>query len=384
MMITRVRIGALTLTDFRNYERASVSLEDRHVVLWGANGAGKTNLIEAVSLLSPGRGLRRAQLADMARKGAPGGFSVFTRLCRDEDSFAIGTGTSGGAAEDGGRTRRVRINGTPARSGDDLLDLARVLWLTPAMDGLFTGPAADRRRFVDRMVLAIDPAHGRRARDYELAMRQRNRLLETGHGAQAEAMFDAIEAQLAALGTAMIAARQELVTLLSELMAEAGASGAFPRAEIALEGPFEAAHAGGDPAGEIEAALAAELAGGRQRDRAAGRTLAGPHRADLGVLHAQKGIAAGLCSTGEQKALLTGLVLAHAALTARVSAMTPILLLDEIAAHLDPERRAALFDRVHDLGGQAFMTGTDRALFDALGDRAQYLRVDNGTITDDG
>jgi len=384
-MSVRVRLAEITLTDFRNYGRASATLDGRHVVLAGPNGAGKTNLIEAVSLLSPGRGLRRAQLSDMTRKGAPDGFSVFMRLNRDEDGFAVGTGTAGGTpGDDGARLRRVRINGTTARSVDELLGLARVLWLTPAMDGLFTGPAADRRRFVDRMVLAIDPAHGKRARDYEQAMRQRNRLLESGHGAQAEAMFAAIEAQLAALGTAMIAARQELVTLLSDLIAAGGDDGPFARAAIVLSGELEQTHARGASAGEIETMLAGELAAGRHRDRAAGRTLAGPHRADLHVLHAQKGIEASLCSTGEQKALLTGLVLAHAGLTARVSGMTPILLLDEIAAHLDPERRAALFDRVDQLGGQAFMTGTDRSLFDALGPRAQYFRVTEGTVSEDG
>ena len=383
-MATQVRLASIALTDFRNYARMAVDLDGRHLVLTGPNGAGKTNLIEAVSLLSPGRGLRRAQLADMARKGADDGFSVFARLDRDGERFAVGTGTAGApGAENGARGRRVRIDGTNARTGDELLDLARVLWLTPAMDGLFTGPAADRRRFVDRMVLAIDPGHGRRARDYEQAMRQRNRLLETGNGPQADAMFDAIEAQLAALGTAIIAARQELVTLLSGLIAATDADDAFPRAQIALSGAMEAERARGMPAGELEAALACALAADRHRDRAAGRTLTGPHRADLSVHHAQKGIGAGLCSTGEQKALLTGLVLAHARLATQVSAMTPLLLLDEIAAHLDPRRRAALFDKVHGLGGQAFMTGTDRSLFDALGERAQYLRIEDGAVAAD-
>lgn len=383
-MATGVRLTSIALTQFRNYTGASVDLDGRHVVLSGPNGAGKTNLIEAVSLLSPGRGLRRAQLADMTRAGADDGFSVFVKLERDGESIAIGTGTAGVAgADNGARTRRVRINGTTARTGDELLDLARVLWLTPAMDGLFTGAASDRRRFVDRMVLAIDPAHGRRARDYEQAMRQRNRLLESGDTQQTAAQFDAIEAQLAAIGTAIIAARQELVTLLSGLIAKTADGTGFPTAQIVLSGELEADHAGGMSAGDLETALARALADGRHRDRAAGRTLAGPHRAELSVRHTQKDTAASQCSTGEQKALLIGLVLAHAGLTAQVSAMTPILLLDEIAAHLDPDRRAALFENVHSLGGQAFMTGTDRSLFDALGDRAQYLRIEDGTIASD-
>lgn len=383
-MSTLVRLSALTLTDFRNHEQTTLALDGRHVVLSGPNGAGKTNLIEAVSLLSPGRGLRRANLFDMARKGADG-FSVFAKLERDGDGYAVGTGTAGVTpTENGARTRRVRINGTNAASADELLDLARILWLTPAMDGLFTGPAADRRRFTDRMVLAIDPGHGRRARDHEKAMRQRNRLLEAPPNAQNDLMLDAIEAQLAALGTAIVIARQELVSLLAALIAETPQGARFPMADLSMAGELEARLADGMAAGDLQAWLETDMRGKRGRDRAAGRTLTGPHRADLVVEHQQKAIAASLCSTGEQKALLIGLLLAHAALTASVSAMTPILLLDEVAAHLDPERRAELFDRVHGIGGQAFMTGTDRNLFDALGDRAQYLRVEDGTVTADG
>lgn len=382
-MTTFVHLSALTLTDFRNHGQTALDLDERHVVLSGPNGAGKTNLIEAVSLLSPGRGLRRAQLSDMARKGADG-FSVFAKLDRDGDTYAVGTGTTGVTVTDNtGRTRRVRINGTTANSADELLDLSRVLWLTPAMDGLFTGPAAERRRFVDRMVLAIDPGHGRRARDHEKAMRQRNRLLEAPANAQNDLMLDAIEAQLAGLGTAMIVARQELVSLLAALIDRSPDGSSFPTADLSMAGEPEARLEAGMPAGDLQAWLETDMRTGRGRDRAAGRTLTGPHRADLIVQHRQKAIAASLCSTGEQKALLIGLLLAHAALTASVSAMTPILLLDEVAAHLDPERRAALFDRVHEIGGQAFMTGTDRDLFDALGDRAQYLRVEDGTVTAD-
>jgi DNA replication and repair protein RecF len=376
-MTPESHLSALKLTAFRNYASLSVHFEARHVVLTGANGAGKTNLMEAVSFLSPGRGLRRAQLADVATAGTDGGFAVHATLERDGDTFAIGTGTALGEQNQ----RRVRINGTNAKSADELLDLARIVWLTPSMDGLFTGPASDRRRFLDRMVLAIDPAHGRRAADYEKTMRQRNRLLEDAPGGQTDAWLSATEAQLAALGSAIIAARQELAGLLVAIIAERRGSGdPFPSAALAIEGDLEAAAREGAAAGEIEEKLIADYRDGRYRDRAAGRTLTGPHRAEFAIRHEQKDMEAARCSTGEQKALLIGLVLAHAGLTRTVSGMAPIMLLDEIAAHLDPVRRAALFDRVDAVGGQAFMTGTDRALFDALGERAQYFRVENGAL----
>ncbi|QKV19520.1 DNA replication/repair protein RecF [Oricola thermophila] len=370
-------LSSLKLTAFRNYASLSVAFEPGHVVLSGPNGAGKTNLLEAVSFLSPGRGLRRAQLADVAKAGTQSGFAVHATLERGGESYEIGTGTAYG---DAGQ-RRLRINGTNAKSADELLDLARIIWLTPAMDGLFTGPASDRRRFLDRMVLAIDPAHGRRAADYEKAMRQRNRLLEEPPGSQTDAWLAATEAQVAALGSAIIAARQELAGLLSAIIAERRESGdPFPTAVLAIEGELETAAREGAAAGEIEERLIADYREGRYRDRAAGRTLTGPHRAEFAIRHAQKDMPAAQCSTGEQKALLVGLVLAHAALTRTVSGMAPIMLLDEIAAHLDPARRAALFDRIDAVGGQAFMTGTDRSLFEALGERAQYLRVENGAL----
>ena len=368
-------LSALKLVAFRNYSSLSLALQPQHVVLTGPNGAGKTNLIEAVSLLSPGRGLRRAQLADIATAGSGSGFAINATLERDGDSFSIGTGTAGA---DGGQ-RRVRINGTNAKTADELLDLCRIVWLTPAMDGLFTGPAGDRRRFLDRMVLAIDPAHGRRAADYEKAMRQRNRLLEDN---AADAWLDAAEAQLAALGSAIIAARQELAGLLAGIVA-ARDNGPFPSAALAVEGELEQQARDGRAAGEIEDALIGLLRDNRMRDRAAGRTLSGPHRAEFAIRHRQKDMPAALCSTGEQKALLIGLVLAHADLTRTISGMPPIMLLDEIAAHLDPDRRAALFDRIDAVGGQSFMTGTDRNLFEALGERAQFLHVEGGTVRED-
>lgn len=374
-------LSQIRLTAFRNYPSLSLDLSPQHVVLTGSNGAGKTNLMEAVSLLSPGRGLRRSQLSSMKNQTAEDGFSVFAKLQKDSEDYAIGTGTAG---LDPGSTpiRRVRINGTPMKNSDELLDLCRVVWVTPAMDGLFTGPTADRRRFLDRMVLAIDPAHGRRANDYEKAVRNRNRLLEEPAGSQTDSWLDAAESQLAALGTSIIIARFELVSLLTGLIDETVAKhgSAFPTAHLALQGELEALAAEGLNGFDLESSFARQLRDTRFRDRNAKRTLIGPHRADLIVRHVEKDMAAGLCSTGEQKALLIGLVLAHGMLTREISKLAPILLLDEVAAHLDIERRAALFDRIHAIGGQSFMTGTDRNLFDALATRAQYFTVDNGTV----
>ncbi|MBW3097632.1 DNA replication/repair protein RecF [Pseudohoeflea coraliihabitans] len=368
-----MHISRLKLGDFRNYARAELVLSSRHVVLTGHNGAGKTNLMEAVSLLSPGRGMRRAAYGDLVRSGAPGGFSVFAEVDGMEGPVEIGTGHN--PQEDSGR--QVRINGTPARGADELLDHSRILWLTPAMDGLFTGPAADRRRFLDRLVLSIDPAHGKRALDFERAMRSRNRLLAEGRTDRS--WLDGLEAQMAELGVAMLIARRELVGLLTQLIDTQDQGSCFPRALLALEG-FEsvAAIAG---AGDAEAAYATALEHGRGRDQAAGRTLEGPHRMDLAVSHRGKAIAAALCSTGEQKALMIGLILAHAGLVRNLVRQPPLLLLDEIAAHLDAERRVALFDLIDELGGQAFMTGTDRSLFEALDERGQFLDVQDGLVT---
>ncbi|PTW62773.1 DNA replication and repair protein RecF [Breoghania corrubedonensis] len=375
-MPTSVRLTRLTLTDFRNYASASMEIDARLVALTGDNGAGKTNLLEAISLLTPGRGLRRAAFADIVQKARrdnshPDGWSVAAVLENSDGETRLGTGFSFAAA-----SRRIRIDATDARAAEELSQYVRVLWLVPAMDGLFTGPAGDRRRFLDRLVLAVDPGHGRRVADFEKAMRSRNRLLETGGEA---AWLDAVEAQIASLGVAMALARREAVTLLSGLIGEHAGGDAFPRAALALEGPFEEL-AALTPAVDLEDAFADQMARGRPRDRAAGRTLDGPHRTDLAVTHVAKGMPAGLASTGEQKALLIGLVLAHAELTARVSGMTPVLLLDEVAAHLDPSRRAALFARLDALGGQVFMTGTDKALFEALPDDAQRFTVSEGTV----
>ena len=371
----QVHITRLTLTNFRNYAALSVELRPGAVVLTGDNGAGKTNLLEAVSLLTPGRGLRRAPYAEVAREGGDGGFALHARLDGPAGPVEIGTGVLGGEAGENGR--RVRINGAPARSAEDMLEWLRVVWLTPAMDSLFIGPAGDRRRFLDRLVLAIDAGHGQRAIDYEKAMRGRNRLL--AEGSRDGAWFDAIETQMAETGTAIAAARAEMVRLLAAMIARLPGDSPFPQAEIGLAGELEAA-VGAMPAVDAEERFRRALAAGRERDRAAGRTLEGPHRSDLVVRHRPKAMPAELCSTGEQKALLVGLVLSHARLTGEMSGLAPILLLDEIAAHLDAGRRAALFSILEELNCQAFMTGTDAALFSSLAGRAQFLTVDHGTV----
>jgi len=375
-MAAKVHIQKLKLTGFRNYAKLSLDLDQRHVVLVGDNGAGKTNLMEAVSLLTPGRGMRRAPYGDLTRAGteAASGFSIFASLEGMTGPVDIGTGVDGG--EEGG-SRRVRINGTPARTTDELLDHLRLLWLTPAMDGLFTGSAGDRRRFLDRLVLSVDPAHGGRALNYERAMRSRNRLLSEGR--TDPAWLDGLEAQMTELGVAMAMARNEVVSLLSGLIESNTSHSVFPAATVRLEGFLE-----GEAlvsASDMEAAFATLLETGRRRDTAAGRTLSGPHRSDLIVHHRAKGMPAALSSTGEQKALLIGIVLGHAQLVRAMTGHAPILLLDEIAAHLDEGRRAALFDLIEALECQAFMTGTDAQMFASLGARGQIFTVADGQVT---
>ncbi|MCZ7863208.1 DNA replication/repair protein RecF [Agrobacterium salinitolerans] len=373
-MTNKVSLLRLKLTDFRNYAAAALTLDERHVVLTGDNGSGKTNLLEAVSFLSPGRGLRRATLSDVTRVGAEAGFSIFADVAGMDGEVAIGTGIEGDGEV---VSRRLRLNGTPVKSVDELTDHLRVLWLTPAMDGLFTGSSSDRRRFLDRLVLSLDPAHGRRASDFEKAMRGRNRLLSEGRFDPV--WLDGIEKQMAELGISMAIARYEMLGLLKNLIEGRAGDAVFPSAALSLSGFMDDGL--NRPAVDLEDEYRLMLRDSRYRDAAAGRTLDGPHRVDLFVRHAEKDMEAERCSTGEQKALLVGLVLAHAQLTANMTGHAPVLLLDEIAAHLDEGRRAALFDLIHALGGQSFMTGTDTAMFSALGDRAQFFNVSHGSIT---
>lgn len=368
---TAVAVTALRLTDFRSHARLEIEPGDRSAVILGDNGTGKTNVLEALSLLSPGRGLRRSTLAEMARRDGPGGFAIVAEVDGAVGPVRIGTGTAAG--ETG---RAVRVDGEPQKSTDVLSDHLRVLWLTPAMDGLFTGPAGERRRFLDRMVLAIDPAHGRRVAAFEQALTGRNRLLEDFRAEPA--WLDAAEAQIAALAVAVAAARREAAGAMVRIAGELGAAApAFPAARIRLAGDLEEA-LGREPAGDVEDAYRADLAAARSRDRAAGRTLAGPHRSDLEVFHAAKDMPAALSSTGEQKALLLNLMLSQARMVAERAGMRPILLLDEVVAHLDAGRREALFALLDEAGGQCFMTGTDRAPFEAAGPRAARIVLDGG------
>jgi DNA replication and repair protein RecF len=370
-------ISRLDLTGFRNYRELTVTFEPGPVVLTGENGAGKTNLLEAISLLAPGRGLRRSSYSEMAAASTGQGFAVHAVVDGPPGRCEIGTGTIGVGPEGGEASRRIRINGAPARSAEEMLEWLRVVWLVPAMDQLFTGPASERRRFLDRLVLAIDPGHGRRAIDFEKAMRGRNRLLTEYR--PDETWLDAIEAQMAETGIAIAAARAELVGLLSAMMERLPAEGPFPQADIAVDGSIDAMLRE-KAAYDVEQDYRRALGEARRRDAAAGRTLEGPHRSDLVVRHRPKDMPADRCSTGEQKALLTGIVLSHTRLVGEIGGISPILLLDEIAAHLDAGRREALFGILDELGCQTFMTGTDAALFSALVGRAQFLTVSAGSV----
>ena len=347
-------VSRLAITDFRSYASGLIEPGPGFVLLSGENGAGKTNLLEAVSLLSPGRGLRGAALSEMARIGGGGGFAVAARL----GDVEIGTGTQPLAPE----RRQVRINSAPA-SVNSLSEWLSVLWLTPAMDRLFLGSAGDRRRFLDRLVLALVPSHAHHSSRYEAAMRARNKLLADDAPADAS-WLAALEEQMAEHGTAIAGARSRTVTELGNRL-EYAPEDEFARATIQLEG-------------WDQADLAAQLRETRSRDAAAGRSIVGPHRQDLIVSHRAKRMAAARSSTGEQKALLLGLVLAHAELVSERRGEPPILLLDEVAAHLDPKRRTALFARLEGRG-QVWMTATEAELFDGVG-HATRLHVEGGSV----
>lgn len=363
----------LSLTDFRSYARADLALDGRPVWLAGPNGAGKTNLLEAVSFLLPGRGLRGSAIAEVGRR-LPGevqgrAWAVSVTVTDSTGDTRLGTGV-----EQAGASRRiVRVEGEPAPPGR-LAEHIRQVWLTPAQDRLFLEGAADRRRFLDRLVFAAEPAHAAHVQAYEKALRERMRLLTDGPADIA--WLEALEGRLAQAGVLMAEARART---LAALAAEIDTRGErpFPQARLSLTGDWERMAGEGLASGEIEERLARALAAARDRDAAAGRALTGPHRGDLAVTHAEKDRPAAECSTGEQKALILNLVLAQASRLARsATAPAPILLLDEVAAHLDARRRAALFDEIEALGLQAFLTGTDELLFDALRGRAQGFRVE--------
>lgn len=377
MSLTTVYLEKLKLTTFRNYASFVLEMDKRHVVLTGHNGAGKTNVLEAVSFLSPGRGMRRASYGKVGQSGSDGAWTVFAKMVGAHDDVNIGTGlqqTPHGLET----TRRVQINGTQAKTSDELLDHCRVLWLTPSMDGLFTGPTGDRRRFLDRLVLAVDPAHGRRVADYEKCMRSRNKLLADDY--PNSDWLDATEVQLAELGVAIASARQELVNLLSEVIIKNNdPNSPFPDALVSIQGQLET-EINEVSASDLEEEYLRRLKASRGIDARAGRTLEGPHRSDMIVVHRPKAMEAALCSTGEQKALLIGLTLAHARLVGEMHGHAPILLLDEIAAHLDEGRRAALYEMIDALGCQAWMTGTDYDLFKALENQANFFTIEDGGL----
>jgi len=352
-----VSITRLSLTDFRSYPDLLIEPGPGLVVLTGENGAGKTNVLEAVSLLVPGRGLRGAPLGQVARQGGAGGFSVAARL----DDIELGTGTQPSAPE----RRLVRINGAQA-SATALAEWLSIIWLTPAMDRLFMEGASERRKFLDRLALALVPDHAVHATRYEAAMRQRNRLLTADTPPDPE-WLTALEQQMEVHGLALSNARERVTSALAGRL-EAQPEGPFARAALALEG------------WSSSDSLQPLLKAGRARDAAAGRTLSGPHRVDLKVTHIAKQQAAERCSTGEQKALLLGIILAHAELVSEQRGQPPVLLLDEVAAHLDPVRRANLFDRLSAMQAQVWMTGTEPSLFSEAPAAATRYNVRDGAV----
>jgi DNA replication and repair protein RecF len=362
--VSRLAVTRLRLTNFRSYASGELAVSGAPVVLAGPNGAGKTNVLDAISLLSPGRGLRGSKLAEHTRKGPAVGdtlWAVAATVARGDTEYDIGTGMVGGSA-----ARQVRLNGAPAQSSADLGDVVQLIWLSPAMDRLFIESAGGRRRFLDRLVLGFDAGHARAATRYETAMRERARLLK--YGPRDPAWLDALENEMAEAGVLITQTRADTVERLSGALQERGEAGAFPAASLALSDELHLSSA---------QALRDMLAASRMRDAEAGRTLVGPHTTDLLVRHTAKRAEARDCSTGEQKALLISIILADARELSRArEGLAPILLLDEIAAHLDAVRRAALFEEVHALGAQAWMTGTDLSLFD--GAKAEIFEVRDG------
>ena len=374
-MTTAARIRRLTLTNFRSYHAAGVDIGDGPVVLVGPNGAGKTNVLEAISILGPGRGLRYATMEEMAFSEGDGSWAVSAEVEGGLGIAMLGTGIEA-PANDENVSRKSRVDREPVPA-TALADHLRVLWLVPAMDGLFSGPASERRKFLDRLVLATDAEHGSRVNALERALRSRNRLLENP---QSDSHWlDAIEHETAELAVAVAAARTEAVSRLAGAL-DARHDVNFPSAQIALDGWMSGIVAT-TPAVEVEDRYRAVLKANRPRDAAAGRTLEGPHLTDLLVIYAPKSVPARDASTGEQKALLIGLVLAHANLVAEMTCVAPVILLDEVVAHLDPNRRAALFDALAELGAQVWMTGADPVAFGDIRARAQVLHVENGKLT---
>ncbi|MGB4107855.1 MAG: DNA replication/repair protein RecF [Alphaproteobacteria bacterium] len=366
-------VSSLKLHNFRCYTDARLdSLAPGFVVLAGPNGAGKTNVLEAVSLLSPGRGLRGAKILEIQCREAGAPWAVSSTVTDKNGSVQIGTGLDAQSEK-----RVVRINSETVKAQATLADYLSCVWLTPQMDRLFIDSAGHRRKFLDRLIFAFDPGHAGRVNRYENAMAQRSRLLRDGHGDIT--WLEALEAQMAETGIAIAAARLEFVSRLQSA-SDRKRDEAFPAARLHAAGTLEVL-LGQSPALEVEDMFKYQLTESRNRDAVTGGAASGPHKSDLRVIYASKDMEADQCSTGEQKALLIGIILAHARLIAAERGAPPILLLDEVAAHLDPERRAALYDVLGSLGGQVWLTGTEEKLFESIQDSGQFFHVENATIT---
>lgn len=368
--LSSIAVRRLELRDFRNYGRLRLEPRPGPVVLHGDNGAGKTNLLEAVSLLAPGRGLRRAKLAELDREGS-GPWHVSGLLAGRGDLVELST-----ARDPEAERRSVAADGQPLRSQTALGDFVSLIWLTPSMDRLFSEGASGRRRFLDRLVLAIDSAHAGRVAGFERALRERSQLLRSAR--PDPSWLTAIEVRMAEAAVAVTAARQQLVRDLDASLADAAFP--FPRPRLALRGELER-WLENMPALEAEQQMADRLAGSRSQDAESGGAALGPHRSDLVAVDAYRGEPAERCSTGRQKAFLVSIVLAEARLRQARHGDLPILLLDEVTAHLDPRRRAELLAALVELGAQSWLTGTEATLFAPLGRAAHMFHVVNGALT---
>ena len=370
-------IASLSLNHFRNYGAARLEVDASPVILTGHNGAGKTNILEAISLLTPGRGLRRARLSELDNiKEDHLPWAVAAGIAGMQGEVKIGTGRDAEAGEAGIDKRIVRIDSKPARSQAELARHLSVIWLTPQMEQLFNDGTSAGRKFLDRLVYSFDSEHAARVNEYEFAMRERNKLLS--HPRSDEVWLDALEQTMAETGTAIASARLHTVEHINHAIAESPLS--FPKAFISISGIVEDLLKLETPAVQIEQDFKRILHSGRVQDAAAGRTLSGPHRSAMRVIHVEKQMPAETCSTGEQKALLLSIVLAEARAGARWHGVVPVLLLDEVVAHLDVKRRAELFEEIAQIGAQVWMTGTDPGLFDGMGKKSRFFRVENGSI----